>query len=173
MDLLYSRLACIYLRMLKRIGYIWECSRKRQKATAKADALRAVIEKTKPITQFSVCQMVYTRGGQGSEVPEPTPAGSCAFLSDPDPEPNICEKPEPGSAIALCFRLRGLCTRHFLRTTLLNFGCIDGSRCFNRSRILKLENFSDPDSKILEQERSRSVKMWLQSLLPSRRAPSL
>jgi len=29
---------------------------KRKKATSKADALRAVIENTKPITQFSVCQ---------------------------------------------------------------------------------------------------------------------
>jgi len=34
-----------------------ECgSSKRKKATPKADALRVVIEKTKPITQFLVCQ---------------------------------------------------------------------------------------------------------------------
>jgi len=31
-------------------------SSKRKKATAKADALRAVTEKTKPLIQFLVCQ---------------------------------------------------------------------------------------------------------------------
>jgi len=43
---------------------------------------------------------------------------------------------------------------------MLNCGCIDGSRNLYRSRILKFEKFSgpDPDSKILEQDRSR--KKW-------------
>jgi len=49
---------------------------------------------------------------------------------------------------------------------LLNFGCIDGSRSLNRSRILKFENFADSDlqrgSTISEQERGRRLKMWLQ-----------
>jgi len=46
--------------------------------------------------------------------------------------------------------------------SFLNFGCIDGSRSLNRSRIRQFEKFPHPDldSKILEQERSR--KMWLQ-----------
>ena len=48
---------------------------------------------------------------------------------------------------------------------LLIFGCIACSRNLNRSRILKFENLPDPDpdlgSKILEQERSRSLEKWL------------
>ena len=59
--------------------------------------------------------------------------------------------------------LRGLCNCHFLGTvkTLLNFGYIDGSRSLNRSCIPKFEETSDPDpvSKILEHERSRSLKL--------------
>ena len=39
-------------------------SSKRKKATAKADALRPVIEKTKPITQFIVCQKSLYQGGE-------------------------------------------------------------------------------------------------------------
>ena len=50
------------------------------------------------------------RGGHGSEVPESTPAGFCAFLSDPDPdqESMFCEKPDQkslfnfGSSRSLC-----------------------------------------------------------------------
>jgi len=43
---------------------------------------------------------------------------------------------------------------------MLNFGCIDGSRNLNRSRILKFEKTSepDPDAKFWKQE--RSLKMW-------------
>jgi len=45
-------------------------------------------------------------------VPESTPARFCIFLSDPDPESKICEKPEPdpeslfnvGSSRSLCDR---------------------------------------------------------------------
>ena len=45
--------------------------------------------------------------------------------------------------------------------TLLNFGCMNVCRNSNMSRILKLENISEPapHSKILEQERSRSLKL--------------
>jgi len=57
--------------------------------------------------------------------------------------------------------------------TLLNFGYIGGGRSLNRSRILRFENFSDPDSNILEQERNRSLKRWLRPPLPSRKAPNL
>jgi len=42
---------------------------------------------------------------------------------------------------------------------LLNFGYIDSSQTLNRSRILKFEKFLDPDPKICEQERSRSLTM--------------
>jgi len=43
----------------------------------------------------------------------------------------------------------------------MNFGSIDGRGSLNRNRIIKFEKFSDPDWKIVEQERSRSLKMWL------------
>ena len=50
---MYSRLACLNLRMSKRTHEAFPG--KRKKAIAKADAVRAVIDKTKPITQlFSV-----------------------------------------------------------------------------------------------------------------------
>jgi len=48
-----SRLGCIYLRMPK-CAYESRSSQ-RKKATAKADALRAVIVKTKPLIQSLVC----------------------------------------------------------------------------------------------------------------------
>jgi len=38
-----------------------------------------------------------TRGGTWSGVPESIPAGFCVFLSDPDPESKISEKPDPES----------------------------------------------------------------------------
>jgi len=103
--------------------------------------------------------VVTSRGGHGSRVPESILAGFCVFLSDPDPDPRskICEKPDPESLFKLGSG-RSLCS-HFLSKTLVNFGWIDGSRSLNRSRILKFEKFpdSDPVSKILEQERSRSL----------------
>jgi len=47
--------------------------------------------------------------------------------------------------------------------TLLTFGCIDGCRSLNCSRILKFEKVSGlgTDLKTLEQERSRNLKMLL------------
>jgi len=42
---------------------------------------------------------------------------------------------------------------------LVIFGFLNCSRSLKRSRILKSEKFPDPDLKILEQERSRSLKM--------------
>jgi len=50
--------------------------------------------------------------------------------------------------------------------SLLNFGWIDGCRSLSRSRILKFEKILDPDSNILEQERIRSLKKRIRSLLP-------
>ena len=49
-----SRLDCVHLRMSK-CAYESRFS-KRKKAIAKADALRAVTEKTKPLIQSLVCQ---------------------------------------------------------------------------------------------------------------------
>jgi len=51
----------------------------------------------------------------------------------------------------------------------MNFGYIDGGRSLSRSRIFKFEKILDPDadSKILEQGRSRILKMWLRpSMVP-------
>ena len=46
--------------------------------------------------------------------------------------------------------------------TWVNYGWIDDcSRSLNSSRILKFEKLAEPDSKILEQERSQSLKNWL------------
>ena len=55
---------------------------------------------------------------------------------------------------------------HFsILAVTVNFGWIDRSRSLNRSRIFEFEKFPDPDLdpdlKILEQERSRSLKRWL------------
>jgi len=54
------------------------------------------------------------RGGTGSGLPESTPAGFCAYLSDPDPDPEskICEKPDPESLLHIGSS-RSLCD-HFL-----------------------------------------------------------
>jgi len=50
--------------------------------------------------------------------------------------------------------------------TWVNYRWIDDcNRSLNRSRILKFEELPDPDSKILEQERSQSLKKWLRSPL--------
>jgi len=70
-------------------------SSKPKKATAKADALRAVIEKTKPITQFFI--VPERSAPEVVTDPELIAEGSCVFLSDPAPESKICEKPDPES----------------------------------------------------------------------------
>ena len=73
------------------------------------------------------------------------------------------KKTDPGSLFIFCSSksLRGLHTIHVISAVkvLLNFACIDDFPSLNRSRILKFQkNCSDPDSKILEQEQSRSLK---------------
>ena len=105
------------------------------------------------------------RGGTGSGVPDSTPAGFCVFLSDPDPDPvsKICEKPDPDPESLFNFGSRSR-LGHFLVKTWVNYGWNDDcSRSLNRSRIVKFEKLPDPDpdSKILEQERTRSLKKWL------------
>jgi len=70
------------------------------------------------------------------------------------------------SSHAITGSSRSLCG-HFLSKTWLNyFGWIDDcSQSLNRSRILKFKRLPDPDSKILEQEWSWSLKKWLRPAL--------
>jgi len=97
-----------------------------------------------------------SRGGHGSGVPEPTPAGFCVFLSDPDPESKFCEKPDPEPMFT--FGSSGSVRGHYEVKTWLYFGWIVGNRSLDRTLILKYDDFPDPDSKFLEQERSRILK---------------
>jgi len=58
--------------------------------------------------------LVWLRGGTGSGLPESTPVGFCAFLSDPGPVSKICEKPDPDPESHFHFGTsRSLCG-HFL-----------------------------------------------------------
>jgi len=100
---------------------------------------------------------VSNRGGQGSGV------GSGWILrlfSDPDTSQRICEKPDPdpeslfifgsswspgGLHKCHCLGVAEFRCGHFLSRTWVNFGCVDGSRNLNRSRILTFENVSNPD----------------------------
>ena len=145
---------------------------KRKKATANADALRAVIEKTKPITQFF----------SGPEDPE----CRSRFRQDPAFFFRIRRRSPSQKFVKNRNRSRfsfsaaaGVCVVYtyvaLLSKTLLNFGCIDDCQSTNRSRILKLEKILDPylELKTLEQERNRFLKMWLRPYLSSRRAPNL
>ena len=82
-------------------------------------------------------------------MPESTPTGFCVLLSDPDPKSLF----NFGSSKSLC--------GHFLSKKWVNYGWIgDCSLSLNRSRILKLEKLpdTDPDSEMLEQERSWSLR---------------
>ena len=102
----------------------------------------------------------YTRGGTGSGVD----SGRILRFSF-GPRVKILWKPELQSLFNFV-RSMDLCG-HFLTKTWVNYGWIDDcSQSLNRSRILKLKKFPEPDSKILEQERSRSLKKWLRPLLP-------
>jgi len=66
-------------------------------------------------------QLPSPRGSHGSGVLESTPAGSCVFLSDPDPYPEskIFEKPEPES-LFIFGSSRSLCG-HFLSKHMSKF----------------------------------------------------
>jgi len=83
------------------------------------------------------------------------------------PEWKIREKPDHQSLFIFgsSRSLYGLYKCHRLSKILLNFGWVSGCQSLNRSRILKFEKNSDQDSKILEQQRSQSLKMWFQPSL--------
>jgi len=128
-------------------------------------------------SERDILNWLSTRGGHGSLVPELTPARFCVFHTDPypDQESKMFEKsdPEPeslfnfGSNRSLCGHFSEVCVVISEVKPLAIFGCIDCSRSLNRSPIIKFEKFLDPDSSILEQERSRSLKMWLRRPLLS------
>ena len=86
---------------------------KRKKTIAKADALRAVTENTKPITlSFWRARRANTKGGYGSGVPESTP------------ESKIFEKPHPDPEPLFIFRRSSLCgfrIRYFLSKNIAEF----------------------------------------------------
>jgi len=73
------------------------------------------------------------------------------FLSESDPVSKICENRTWIRSHLSFSAAAGVCAD----LTLLNFGCIDGSRSLSN-----FKNDPDPDSQILEQERSRNLKMW-------------
>ena len=89
---------------------------------------------------------------------DPKGRRSSAFFSDPDPQSKNFGKPDPESPYIFgsCNKEKEIRFRQGV-----TFGYRDGFRILNRNRILKFEKTSDPDSKISEQERSRSLKMWL------------
>ena len=135
-------------------------------------------------SERDILNWLSTRGGHGSLVPELTPARFCVFHTDPypDQESKMFEKsdPEPeslfnfGSNRSLCGHFSEVCVVISEVCVVISevkplaiFGCIDCSRSLNRSPIIKFEKFLDPDSSILEQERSRSLKMWLRRPLLS------
>jgi len=98
-------------------------------------------------------------------VPESTPDGSGVFLSGPKPESKFFEKRDPDPESVFNFGNGSSLHGHFLNKKI-DFGWIHSSQSLNRSRILKFKKFLDPDSKTLEQERSRSLKKWLRPPLP-------
>jgi len=76
------------------------------------------------------------------------------------PESKIFEKPHPDPGSLFNFG-RSWCGHFLSKKTWADFGLTDdGSRSLNRSLIFKFENLPEPDSdsKILNQERSRSLK---------------
>jgi len=64
---------------------------------------------------------LFSRGGTGSGVPESTLAGFCVFLSDPDLESNICEKPDPDPESLFNFASSRSLRCHFLSKAWVNY----------------------------------------------------
>jgi len=103
-------------------------------------------------TLFSLyyCNSKILLEGHGSGVPESTPAGLCVYLSDPDPDRASLFNLAVAGVWAVICEVK----------PLVIFCCLNCSRSLNRSHILKFEKFPDPDpnSKVLEQERSQSLE---------------
>jgi len=64
------------------------------------------------------------RGGHGSGVPESTPAGFCVFLSDPETESKILEKPDPDPEPLFSFGSSSSLRGHLLSENKRKF-CLD------------------------------------------------
>ena len=108
---------------------------------------------------------VYT--AEVAMAPKSTPAGFGLFLSDSEPESKFVENRIRIRSHFSIAAVAGVCMVISESKTWGNFGWIDSCPSLNRSWILKFENLPDlgPDLKILEQERSRSLKKWLRSIL--------
>jgi len=108
---------------------------------------------------------VYT--AEVAMTPKSTPAGFGLFLSDPEPESKFVENRIRIRSHFSISAIAGVCMVISESKTWVNFGWIDSCPSLNRSQILKFKNLPDlgPDLKILEQERSRSLKKWLRSIL--------
>jgi len=99
--------------------------------------------------------------------PESTPAGLC-FISDTDPEFKIFEKTDPDKETLFIFgsgrNLHALYKCHSLSKNTAEFQLhrwLPESEQESDSQIWKKSGPDpDPDSKFLEQERNRGLKMW-------------
>jgi len=91
-------------------------------------------------------------------VPESTPAGFCVFLLDPDSESKLCEKPDPDPESLFSFGSSRSLHSHFLSNNVGKFpvgSMVPEPEQESDSQISKIP---DLESKILKQERSRSLK---------------
>jgi len=96
-------------------AFIWPMRVTHCKSLALHVSISSYLEKYLSSTGFfkgKFRYLVWTRGGTGSGVPESTPAGFCVFLSDldPNPESEICEKPDPDPEPLFNFGSRSLCS---------------------------------------------------------------
>jgi len=74
-------------------------------------------------------------------------------------ESKFCEKLDPESIIISGRSLYGLYKCHFLSSNIAEFRLHRWLLVFERSRLFTFAKYSDLNSKILEQERSRSLNM--------------
>jgi len=117
------------------------------------------------IPRFIIIDPICPSSGHGPGVPESTPTGFCVFLSDrirTRSQKFLKNRTRIQSRFSIS-AVAGVCVVICEVKPLVILGCLDCSRSLNRSRIFKFEKFPDPDpdSKVLEQERSRSLKKRL------------
>jgi len=99
-------------------------SSKGNKATAETEALRVVIEKTKPITQFLVCQKGLHQRWLRIRGAGVDSGRILRFLSDPEPELKICETPDLDPESLFIFSSTSQCgfhIWHFLSKNVAEF----------------------------------------------------